>query len=194
MVVGGGAVGRLSYCVLRKPRVLTRYAMRSTFMSKPLSRREIEKKRKNRMAMANRLLGWVTLVAFLLPRLHPVLSAQGILSLAEGTVTGLKNSFIFFVFLHSIAGIYLYGLPVFKWYPRVIQMYLGFVIFGVFFLNRAFVFVPVLAMITEWLLWLPILLHVGLGLRYLVHRWVRPGTYTAVSYYLGGAIVRDFDG
>jgi succinate dehydrogenase/fumarate reductase cytochrome b subunit len=163
-------------------------------MTKPLSRREIEQRRKNRMARANRLLGWVTLSAFLLPRLHPVLSARGILTLSADTVTGLRTSFIFFVFLHSIAGVYLYGLPVFKWHLRVVQMYLGFVVFGVFFLNRAFAFVPVLAMITDWLLWLPIVLHVGLGLRYLVHRWVRPGTYTAVSYYLGGAIVRDFDG
>ena len=178
MVAGRGFIGGLSKV--------------GNDMSKKANRREVEMIRKRRMARANRLLGWVTFAAFLLPRLAPFLIEQGLVTLSEGLLSGLRSSFMFFIFLHGIAGVYLYGVPIFKWHPRVIQMMLGLVIFGVFILNRSFILVPALLRITEVLMWIPVGAHVLLGLRYLVHRVIRPSTYPATPYYLGGAIVRDF--
>jgi hypothetical protein len=152
-----------------------------------LSRREIEFNRKNRMAVANRLLGWVTFATFLLPRL----SDWAVLPLSNGLTDGLRSAFMFCIFLHGIAGIYLYGIPEFKPHPRVFQIYLGFLIVGVFILNRSFIKVPALLTVTEILLWIPILAHVLFGFRYLLHRLLHRRTYPAIPYYLGGAVVRD---
>jgi hypothetical protein len=144
------------------------------------------------MAKANRFLGWVTFLTFLLPRIAPFFVAQDYFIFSESWLSAMQASFMFCIFLHGIAGVYLYGVPVFQWRPRIIQMMLGFLIIAIFILNRSFVFIPILLQITEILMWIPIGLHVLLGLRYLIHRLIRPSTYPKPDYYLGGSIVRDF--
>ncbi len=161
-------------------------------MSKKVSRRELEETRKKRIAVANRWLGWLTLIAYLLPRIHPILEEQNITLLPDNWLGTLQAAFMFFIFLHGIAAIYLYGVPIFKWHNRVLQMYLGFIIFAIFMLNRSFINVPVLLTVTDVLIWIPVVAHVLLGLRYLGHRLIRPSTYPKMPFYLGGAIVRDF--
>ena len=151
-----------------------------------------EAERKAKIAKFNRLLGWFTFVAFLLPRVEPLLSTRAGLNLPAGLISTLNVLFMFFFFIHGIAGVYLYGVPRFKWESRVLQMLLGFVIIGLFILNRAFVFVPFLSRLTEILLWVPIGFHVLLGFWYLIRRIVSPSKYTSTRFYLGGPIVRDF--
>ena len=155
-------------------------------MSKKPSRREIEFRRKDRMARANRLLAWVTFACFVLSRIGPRVG-----SISAETAATLNTIFIVCIFLHSIAGVYLYGLPQYTNHPRVWQMYIGFSVFAVFLLNRSFVFVPFMRDLTDMLLWVPIILHVAIGFRYGLLRLIRSSKLTTLPYYLGGSIVRD---
>lgn len=160
-------------------------------MTTRVNSREVELRRKGRMARANRWLGWVTFTCFALPAVSGWLNSLGLPFLPDSFTGAMSVAFWVLIFLHAIAGVYLYGLPEWSRNLRIVHMYLGFSVFAFILANRSLVFVPPFNQITAALMWVPILAHVGLGARFLVQRVIGKMWDPPLRFYTGGQVVRD---
>jgi hypothetical protein len=169
--------------------VLKRHTTRTPAAERVLSGRDLEIRRKERMRIANIFMGWAVLLGAIAVTWS---SNPALFGPAPDWMANLGKSVYFIgIFLHAFASVYLYGVPTLKPNIRVIDMYSGFAVFGVILINRTLVNVPALADITWLLMWLPITLHLLLGLWFATQRVTRKTVNPRLKYYLGGNVVRD---
>ncbi len=147
--------------------------------------RQIEIKRKERMRVANLVLGWLTLIGVIMA------TFEG--NQASPAWVGVLGKSIYFIgiFLHAFAGLYLYGVPILKPNLRVIDMYVGFAVFAVILINRTVVNNAALASASWLLMWAPIGVHIALGAWFAQQRISRRVINPRLKFYLGGSVIRD---
>lgn len=160
-------------------------AAADTGLRAPSPQRQAEADRKGRMRKANLIVGWFTLAGVILATLEEVAGAPATL----GTIG--KSVYFIGVFLHFFAGLYLYGVPVFKPNLRVVHMYAGFAVFLVTLVNRTVVNNAALASATWMIMWAPLAIHIALGVWFAVQRATGRAVNRPLTFYLGGNVIRD---
>ncbi|MBK9781821.1 MAG: hypothetical protein IPP55_17540 [Anaerolineales bacterium] len=106
-------------------------------MEQKVDRQQIEIRRKLRMQLVDRLVGWFTLFCYFFPIVGRFLNAQGMTNFNDDLMQTFSNLFWIMIFLHSIAALYLYGIPLFKKNMRIVNLYLGIAILALIFINRS---------------------------------------------------------
>jgi hypothetical protein len=147
--------------------------------------RQSEIRRKERMRAANLILGWLTLTGVIMATFEGNQAAPAWVG-AVG-----KSVYFIGIFLHAFAGLYLYGVPVFKPNLRVIDMYAGFAVFAVILINRTVVNNASLASASWLLMWAPIAVHIALGAWFAQQRISGRVINPRLKFYLGGSVIRD---
>ncbi len=155
------------------------------------NRTQVEIKRKLRMQLADRLVGWFTLVCYFFPLIGRYLNAQGLTQFDESLMFGMGNLFWIFIFLHSIAAIYMYGIPKYKNNLRIMNMYLGVLMFLIIFVNRSLSAFPALEQVFAFVLMIPATLHSLIGVRLFLQRLLKKEWDAPMPFYTGGNITRD---
>ena len=156
-----------------------------------VNRQQIEIKRKTRMQFADRLMGWFTLFCYFFPLVGRYLNVQGRTDFDEGLMQTFSNLFWIMIFLHSIAALYLYGIPMFKKNLRLVNLYLGLAILALIFINRSIAVFPAVEKITATLIIIPAVLHSLIGVRLFLQRLLRKEWDKPIPFYTGGNISRD---
>jgi succinate dehydrogenase/fumarate reductase cytochrome b subunit len=156
-----------------------------------IDRQQIEIKRKLRMQLVDRLVGWFTLVCYFFPLIGRYLNAQGRTNLDESLMQTFSNLFWIMIFLHSIAALYLYGIPLFKKNLRLVNLYLGLAMLTLIFINRSIAVFPAVEKITATLIVIPAVLHALIGIRLFLQRLLRKEWDKPIPFYTGGNISRD---
>ncbi|MDX1377525.1 MAG: hypothetical protein R3307_01650, partial [Anaerolineales bacterium] len=154
-------------------------------------RKQIEIQRKRRMQLVDRLVGWFTTFCYFFPITGRYLNGQGRTNIDEALMQTFSNLFWIMIFLHSIAAMYLYGIPLFKKNLRIVNMYLGLAILALIFINRSISVFPTVERITATLIMIPALLHALIGVRFFLQRLLRKEWDAPIPFYTGGNISRD---
>jgi succinate dehydrogenase/fumarate reductase cytochrome b subunit len=162
-------------------------------MTQPrVDRTQIEIKRKLRMQLVDRLVGWFTMFCYFYPLIGRYLNAQGKTNFNEGSMQTFSNLFWVMIFLHSIAALYLYGIPLFKKSNlRIVNLYLGIAILAIIFVNRSMAVMPMFEKITATLMIIPAVFHALIGIRLFLQRLLRKQWDKPIPFYTGGNISRD---
>jgi len=161
-------------------------------MTQPkVDRQQVEIKRKIRMQFVDRLVGWFTVVCYFLPIIGSYLNAQGKTNFDESMLQIFHNLFWIMIFMHSIAALYLYGIPLFKKNLRHVNLYLGLAILALIFINRSISVFPAVERITATAIIIPALLHSLIGVRLFLQRLLRKEWDKPIPFYTGGNISRD---
>jgi len=156
-----------------------------------IDRHQIEIKRKLRMQLVDRLVGWITMFCYFFPLIGRYLNAQGRTNFDAGLMQTFSNLFWIMIFLHSIAALYLYGIPLFKKNLRLVNLYLGLAILALIFINRSIAVFPAVEKITAALIMIPAVLHSLIGVRLFLQRLLRKQWDKPIPFYTGGNISRD---
>lgn len=156
-----------------------------------IDRQQIEIKRKIRMQLVDRLVGWFTMFCYFFPLIGRYLNAQGQANFDGGLMQTFSNLFWIMIFLHSIAALYLYGIPLFKKNFRLVNLYLGLAILALIFVNRSIAVFPAVEKITAALIMIPAILHSLIGVRLFLQRLLRKEWDKPIPFYTGGNISRD---
>jgi succinate dehydrogenase/fumarate reductase cytochrome b subunit len=155
-------------------------------------RMQIEIKRKLRMQLVDRMVGWLTMFCYFFPLIGRYLNAQGRTDFDEGLMQTCSNMFWIMIFMHSIAVLYLYGIPLFKsGNLRILNLYLGLAMLAIIFINRSVSVFPAVEKITAALIMIPAVLHSLIGIRLFLQRLLRKKWDTPIPFYTGGNISRD---
>jgi len=154
-------------------------------------RQQIEINRKLRMQLVDRLVGWFTMICYFFPLVGRYLNAQGRTNFDEGIMQTFGNLFWIMIFLHSIAALYLYGIPLFKKNLRIANLYLGLAMLALIFVNRSIAVFPAVEKITAALIMIPAILHSLIGVRLFLQRLLRKQWDKPIPFYTGGNISRD---
>jgi hypothetical protein len=154
-------------------------------------RQQNEVKRKIRMQFVDRLVGWFTLVCYFFPLVGRFLNAQGRTNFDEGLMQTFSNLFWIMIFLHSIAALYLYGIPLFKKNLRIVNLYLGIAILALIFIDRSISRFETAEQIVATLIIIPALFHSLIGVRLILQRILRKQWDAPIPFYTGGNISRD---
>lgn len=162
-------------------------------MTQPrIDRQQIEIKRKLRMQLVDRLVGWFTLFCYFFPLIGRYLNAQGRTNFNEATLQTLSNLFWIMIFMHSIAALYLYGIPLFKrGNLRILNLYLGLAMLAIIFINRSVSVFPAVEKITAALIVIPAVLHALISVRLFLQRLLHKHWDAPIPFYTGGNISRD---
>lgn len=156
-----------------------------------IDRHQIEIKRKLRMQLVDRLVGWITMFCYFFPLIGRYLNAQGRANFDAGLIQTFSNLFWIMIFLHSIAAMYLYGIPMLKKNLRIINMYLGLAMLALIFVNRSIAVFPAVEKITAALIMIPAMLHSLISVRLFLQRLFRKKWDEPIPFYTGGNISRD---
>jgi len=156
-----------------------------------IDRQQIELTRKRRMQLVDRLVGWFTLVCYFFPIIGRYLNAQGKAKFDAGLMQTFSNLFWIMIFLHSIAALYLYGIPLLKKNLRLLNLYLGLTMLALIFVNRSIAVFPAVEKITAALIVIPAVLHSLIGVRLFLQRLFRKEWDKPIPFYTGGNISRD---
>lgn len=156
-----------------------------------IDRHQIEIKRKLRMQLVDRLVGWITMFCYFFPLIGRYLNAQGRANFDAGLIQTFSNLFWIMIFLHSIAAMYLYGIPMLKKNLRIINMYLGLAMLALIFVNRSIAVFPAVEKITAALIMIPAVLHSLISVRLFLQRLFRKKWDEPIPFYTGGNISRD---
>lgn len=154
-------------------------------------RQQIEINRKLRMQIVDRLVGWFTMICYFFPLIGRYLNAQGRTNFDDGLMQTFSNLFWIMIFMHSIAALYLYGIPLFKNNLRLVNLYLGLAMLALIFVNRSISVFPAVEKITATLIMIPALLHSLIGVRLFLQRLLRKQWDAPIPFYTGGNISRD---
>ena len=154
-------------------------------------RQQIEVNRKLRMQLVDRLVGWFTMICYFFPLIGRYLNSQGRTSFDEGLMQTFSNLFWIMIFMHSIAALYLYGIPLFKKNLRLVNLYLGLAMLALIFVNRSIAVFPAVEKITAALIMIPAVLHSLIGVRLFLQRLLRKQWDKPIPFYTGGNISRD---
>lgn len=160
-------------------------------MEQKVDRQQIELKRKVRMQLVDRLVGWFTLFCYFFPMLGRYLNGQGRTSFDEGMMQTFSNMFWIMIFMHSIAAMYLYGIPRYKGNLRIVNMYLGLAILALIFIDRSVSRIEVVERVVAALIVIPAVIHSLIGVRLILQRFLRKQWDKPIPFYLGGNISRD---
>lgn len=156
-----------------------------------IDRQQIEVNRKLRMQLVDRLVGWFTMICYFFPLIGRYLNAQGRTNFAEGLMQTFSNLFWIMIFLHSIAALYLYGIPLFKKNLRLVNLYLGLAMLALIFVDRSVSRFETLENIMSTLIMIPAVLHSLIGIRLFLQRLFRKQWDAPIPFYTGGNISRD---
>lgn len=154
-------------------------------------RQKIEITRKLRMQFVDRLVGWFTMFCYFFPIIGRYFNAQGRTNFDAGLMQTFSNLFWIMIFLHSIAAMYLYGIPVLRKNLRIVNMYLGLAMLALIFINRSISVFPAAEQITAALIMIPAMLHSLISVRLFLQRLLRKKWDAPIPFYLGGKISRD---
>ncbi len=160
-------------------------------MEQKVDRQQIEIRRKVRMQLVDRLVGWFTLFCYFFPIVGRFLNAQGMTNFNDDLMQTFSNLFWIMIFLHSIAALYLYGIPLFKKNLRIVNLYLGLAMLSLIFINRSVSRLHTLEEITAALIMIPAVLHSLIGVRLFLQRLFRKQWDSPIPFYTGGNISRD---
>lgn len=161
-------------------------------MEQKIERQQVEIKRKLRMQLVDRLVGWFTMFCYFFPMIARYLNTSGRSNFDLEMVQIFSNLFWIMIFLHSIAALYLYGIPLFKsGNLRIVNLYLGLAILAIIFINRSVSVFPVVEKITSTLIVIPGVLHSVIGVRLFVQRLLKKKWDDPIPFYTGGNISRD---
>lgn len=160
-------------------------------MEQKVNRQQIEITRKTRMQLADRIVGWLTLFCYFYPLIGRYLNLQGKTNFSESSMQLASNLFWIMIFMHSIAALYLYGIPLFKNNLRIVNLYLGLAMLALIFVNRSVSRLHTLEEITAALIMIPAVLHALIGVRLFVQRLFRKHWDAPIPFYTGGNISRD---
>lgn len=144
--------------------------------------------RKKSVAIWNRRLAWVTLVMLVIMNVTVYTDYFGKMA---GGISSLL--FILLLLVHSLFSVYLFGFPKFKWNIRVIHIYIGYFLFIFTMLSQAIISAEPYHLIAFILMWVFIVAHVALSIRFAVKRNIKKQPEPELSYYTGGSIFRDAD-
>jgi hypothetical protein len=147
--------------------------------------------RKQKIAVWNRRLAWITLPMLLISTFS-VYSAQWNwfpALLTFGIITSLI--FIIVLFAHSGFSVYLFGFPKFKWQIRILHIYIGYGIFVFTMISQSIIGFEPYHNIAYAINWLFIIGHVALSTRFMLKRNVKKKPETELEFYTGGNIFRD---
>jgi len=162
-----------------------------TTVNPPVNRNQIEITRKVRMQFVDRLVGWFTVFCYFFPIVGRYLNSQGKTSVDAGVMQIFSNLFWIMIFMHSIAALYLYGIPKFKKNLRLINLYLGLAMLAVIFVNRSISVFPAVEKVTAFLMMIPAVFHSLIGVRLFLQRLFRKQWDKPIPFYTGGNISRD---
>jgi hypothetical protein len=126
--------------------------------------------RKQQVAKWNRRLGWITfptLVAGTILYYAPRLGWWDIPRWPGDLFSGL---FPLLFFLHSLCSVYLFGFPKFRTNIRIVHIYIGYVVFVFTLASQSLIGVEPWHNITYAVMWLFVLLHVSLSVRFALQR------------------------
>ena len=155
-------------------------------------RQQVEITRKLRMQLVDRLVGWFTMICYFFPLIGRYLNAQGRTTFDEGTMQTFSNLFWIMIFLHSIAALYLYGIPLFKGGNlRIVNLYLGLAMLALIFIDRSVSRFQALEDIMSTLIMIPAIFHALIGIRLFLQRLFRKQWDAPIPFYTGGNISRD---
>jgi len=154
-------------------------------------RQQIEITRKRRMQLVDRLVGWFTMFCYFFPLIGRYLNEQGKTDFDAGMMQTFSNLFWIMIFLHSIAALYLYGIPLFKKNLRIVNLYLGIAILAIIFINRSISVFPAVERITAALIIIPAIFHSLIGVRLFLQRLLHKEWDKPIPFYTGGNISRD---
>jgi len=161
-------------------------------MTQPrVDRTQIEIKRKLRMQLVDRLVGWFTIFCYFYPLIGRYLNAQGTTNFSNKSMQLASNLFWIMIFLHSIAALYLYGIPLFKKNLRIVNLYLGLAMLALIFVDRSVSRFEALESIMSTLIMIPAVLHALIGIRLFLQRLLRKKWDEPIPFYTGGNISRD---
>jgi len=160
-------------------------------MEQKVDRQQIEIKRKTRMQFVDRLVGWFTMVCYFFPIIGRYLNAQGKTNFDTSLMQIFNNLFWIMIFMHSIAAMYLYGIPLFKKNLRLVNLYLGLIMLAIIFVNRSISVFPAVEKITAALMMIPAVLHSLIGVRLFLQRLLRKQWDKPIPFYTGGNISRE---
>jgi succinate dehydrogenase/fumarate reductase cytochrome b subunit len=160
-------------------------------MQPHVDRQQIEIKRKLRMQLVDRLVGWLTMFCYFFPLIGRYLNGQGKTNFNEGSMQTASNLFWIMIFMHSIAALYLYGIPLFKKNLRIVNLYLGIAMLAIIFINRSISRFEVAEQITATIMIVPALFHSLIGVRLFLQRLLRKKWDAPIPFYTGGNISRD---
>jgi len=156
-----------------------------------IDRQQIEVNRKLRMQLVDRLVGWFTMFCYFFPLIGRYLNSQGWTNFNEGLMQTFGNLFWIMIFLHSIAALYLYGIPLFKKNLRIVNLYLGLAMLALIFIDRSVSRFEALESIMSTLIMIPAILHALIGVRLFLQRLFRKKWDEPIPFYTGGNISRD---
>lgn len=160
-------------------------------MEQKVDRQQIEIRRKVRMQLVDRLVGWFTLFCYFFPIAGRFFNAQGRTNFDESLMQTFSNLFWIMIFLHSIAALYLYGIPLFKKNLRIVNLYLGIAILALIFIDRSISRFETAEQIVATLIMIPALFHSLIGVRLIFQRVLRKQWDAPIPFYTGGNISRD---
>jgi hypothetical protein len=154
-------------------------------------RQQIEINRKLRMQLVDRLVGWFTVVCYFFPKVGSFTNARGLTNFNETSFLTFNNLFWIMIFMHSIAAMYLYGIPKYKSNLRIVNMYLGLAILAVIFVDRSISRFPAVEQVTAALIMIPAVFHSLIGVRLFVQRLLSKQWDAPIPFYTGGNVSRD---
>ena len=154
-------------------------------------RTQIEIKRKTRMQLVDRLVGLFTMVCYFFPIIGRYLNAQGKTNFDAGLMQIFSNLFWIMIFMHSIAALYLYGIPLLKKNLRIVNLYLGVAMLALIFVDRSISRFETAEKIVAALMMIPAVLHSLIGVRLFLQRLLRKQWDPPIPFYTGGNISRD---
>lgn len=160
-------------------------------MESKTQRQQLELIRKHRMQKADRFVGWFTFFCYFFPIIGRYLNTQGQTNFSEAMTQTLSNLFWIMIFIHAIAALYLYGIPLFKKNLRIVNLYLGLAMLALIFVNRSVSRLQTLEEITAALIMIPAVLHAFIGIRLFLQRLFRKQWDAPIPFYTGGNISRD---
>ena len=160
-------------------------------MQPKADRQQIEINRKLRMQLVDRLVGWFTVVCYFFPKLGGLTNARGLTNFNESYFPTFNNLFWIMIFMHSIAAMYLYGIPKYKGNLRIVNMYLGLAMLAVIFVDRSISRFPAVEQVTAALMMIPAVFHSLIGVRLFLQRLFRRQWDAPIPFYTGGNVSRD---
>ena len=179
------------YDDIRDPSLSLRVTCLGAPMQPKPDRTQIEIKRKLRMQLVDRLVGWFTMFCYFYPLIGRYLNAQGKTNFSEASMQLASNLFWIMIFMHSIAALYLYGIPLLKKNLRIVNLYLGIAMLAIIFINRSISRFETAEQITAAIMIIPAVFHSLIGVRLFLQRLFRKQWDAPIPFYTGGNISRD---
>jgi hypothetical protein len=142
----------------------------------------VSQNRKKQIAVWNRRLAWVTLVVLIVMNVSVYADYYKLVDWLK--TTGIISSilFILLLFIHAGFSVYLFGFPKFKWQIRVVHIYIGYLVFIFTMLSQSIPFPQPYRLILFTLMWISIVAHVALSIRFAIKRNIKKQPETSLAF------------